>query len=61
MADRVPPKELLDNLDLLMSMEVLKAEKDWDLVRDLNDLPPGRMLEQKQQATPPAPEAENGK
>lgn len=31
-------KELLKNLDLLMNMDLVQSEKDWDLVQNLDDL-----------------------
>lgn len=30
-------KELLKNLDILMNMELLQSEKDWDMIQNLED------------------------
>tara|TARA_B110001454_G_C12723312_1_gene436622 strand:+ start:37968 stop:38135 length:168 start_codon:yes stop_codon:yes gene_type:complete len=30
-------KELLKNLDMLINMELLQNEKDWDMIQNLED------------------------
>ncbi len=32
-------KEMLDNLPLLLDMDILMNEKDWDVVRNMDQLP----------------------
>jgi hypothetical protein len=36
MADLEPKKDVLDNLELLMNMEILKNEKDWDVIKSVD-------------------------
>jgi hypothetical protein len=33
-----PNKEMLENLDLLLNFDLLKSEKDWDLIKVLRKM-----------------------
>jgi hypothetical protein len=35
-----PGNEVLSNLEVLLDMEILKREKEWPLLRELDQLPP---------------------
>jgi hypothetical protein len=36
MADPQPSKEILENLQLLIDMELLQDEKDWNVIKSLD-------------------------